>query len=160
MNRLGYAATAAAMALLIYGGSFVFTSLTQQDLYDCSDFTYQEDAQAVYDQDTTDPYGLDGPPGLASEGTPGVACEDLPSRGTDSSQAGARCDNFVSLAGYRSQWEAQQYFYFNATPEEKAYLDTDGDGFACDGWSTGSDTLGTVGGESGYYARDGNYYYW
>lgn len=63
MKRLGYAATAAAMALLIYGGCFVFSSLTQQDLYDCSDFTYQEDAQAVYDQDTTDPYGLDGPPG-------------------------------------------------------------------------------------------------
>ena len=51
-----------------------------QDLYDCGDFEYQEDAQAVYDQDTSDPYGLDGPQGEASTGTPGVACEELPNR--------------------------------------------------------------------------------
>jgi hypothetical protein len=31
----------------------------QADLYDCGDFTYQEEAQAVFDQDPTDPYGLD-----------------------------------------------------------------------------------------------------
>jgi len=48
------------------------------DLYDCDDFQYQEDAQAVYDRHPGDPYGLDGPIGPASEGTPGVACEDLP----------------------------------------------------------------------------------
>jgi hypothetical protein len=52
----------------------------QEDLYDCEDFTYQEEAQAVYDQDTSDPYGLDGPIGSASSGTPGVACEELPKR--------------------------------------------------------------------------------
>jgi hypothetical protein len=52
----------------------------QEDLYDCEDFTYQEEAQAVYDQDTSDPYGLDGPIGSASSGTPGVACEELPDR--------------------------------------------------------------------------------
>lgn len=51
-----------------------------QDLYDCPDFTYQEDAQAVYDQDTSDPHGLDGPIGPTSSGIPGKACEDLPSR--------------------------------------------------------------------------------
>lgn len=50
-----------------------------QDLYDCEDFTYQEEAQAVFDQDTSDPYGLDGPIGEASDGVPGVACESLPS---------------------------------------------------------------------------------
>ena len=51
-----------------------------QDLYDCEDFQYQEDAQALYEQDTSDPYGLDGPQGEASTGTPGVACEELPNR--------------------------------------------------------------------------------
>ena len=51
------------------------------DRYDCADFTYQEEAQAIYDQDPSDPYGLDGPIGEAYDGIQGVACEDLPSRG-------------------------------------------------------------------------------
>lgn len=45
---------------------------------DCSDFIYQEDAQAVYEQDTTDPHGLDGPIGTGFSGKEGVACESLP----------------------------------------------------------------------------------
>jgi hypothetical protein len=57
-------------------------ALAQTDLYDCADFQYQEQAQAVYDQDTNDPYDLDGPPGPASEGQPSVACEDLPHQTT------------------------------------------------------------------------------
>lgn len=40
----------------------------------CSDFEYQEEAQAVYDQDTSDPNRLD------EGGEEGVACEDLPQR--------------------------------------------------------------------------------
>src|SRR5215213_9433298 len=138
-------------------------ALAQQDLYDCADFSYQEDAQAVYDQDTSDPYGLDGPPGESYAGEPGVACEELPSGGTSSEPSEAvyaTCDDFISAAGSPSQYQAQQYFDFTATPEEQAILDTDGDGFACDGWSTGADTLGVQGGEDGYWASDGNYYYW
>jgi hypothetical protein len=77
-----------------------------------------------------------------------------------SEAADATCDDFISLAGSRSQYQAQQYFDFTATPEEQAILDTDGDGFACDGWSTGVDTLGVQGGEDGYWASDGYYYYW
>lgn len=53
------------------------------DLYDCADFSTQEEAQAIYEQDTSDPYGLDGPPGTGFTGTEGVACEDLPSSGDD-----------------------------------------------------------------------------
>ncbi len=41
----------------------------------CTDFDFQEDAQAVYDADSTDPNGLDGD-------NDGIACEELPSRGT------------------------------------------------------------------------------
>jgi hypothetical protein len=59
-------------------------ALAQEDLYDCADFQYQEDAQAVYDQDTSDPYGLDGLPGEAYAGIQGVPCEELPQRGTTS----------------------------------------------------------------------------
>lgn len=46
------------------------------DRYDCGDFRFQEEAQAVYDQDPGDPYGLD------EDGTSpdnGIACESLPS---------------------------------------------------------------------------------
>lgn len=41
---------------------------------DCSDFTYQEDAQAVYDADPSDPNNLDG------KDNDGIACESLPHR--------------------------------------------------------------------------------
>ena len=78
-----------------------------------------------------------------------------------SAQAFPTCDLFISYAGYRSSWDAQQYFLSSdATPEERAYLDTDGDGFACDGWSSGVDTVGIQGGESGYWAADGYFYPW
>jgi hypothetical protein len=53
-----------------------------QDLLNCSDFSYQEDAQAELARDTDDPNGLDGD-------DDGVACEDLPSRGAPSSQRAA-----------------------------------------------------------------------
>ena len=51
------------------------------DLYDCQDFDFQEEAQAVYEDDTSDPYGLDGPMGDGFTGEEGVACEELPGRG-------------------------------------------------------------------------------
>jgi hypothetical protein len=54
-------------------------SVAEGDRYDCEDFTYQEEAQRVYDQDPSDPYGLDGQIGEAYEGIQGVACEELPS---------------------------------------------------------------------------------
>lgn len=49
-----------------------------QDL-NCSDFRFQEDAQAVFDLDRTDPHGLDEDQGPDD----GIACEELPGRGTD-----------------------------------------------------------------------------
>ncbi|MFC7966976.1 RAD23 family protein [Streptomyces cinereoruber] len=48
-----------------------------QDL-NCSDFRFQEDAQAVFDLDRTDPHGLDEDRGPDD----GIACEELPGRGT------------------------------------------------------------------------------
>ena len=52
--------------------------MQEGDRYDCGDFTYQEEAQNVYNRDTSDPYGLDGPIGETFDGEQGVACEDLP----------------------------------------------------------------------------------
>ncbi|GGV23833.1 excalibur calcium-binding protein [Streptomyces griseoflavus] len=51
-----------------------------QDL-DCSDFTYQEDAQTFFDLDRSDPHRLDEDPGPDD----GLACEALPRRGLTSS---------------------------------------------------------------------------
>ena len=50
-------------------------SAQDPDLWDCSDFEFQEDAQAVFDQVPGDPYGLD-------DDNDGIACESLPSRGS------------------------------------------------------------------------------
>lgn len=52
------------------------------------------------------------------------------------------CDQFVSAAGNPSQFQAQQFFDFEATPEQQVALDVDGDGFACDDLETGVDNLG------------------
>ena len=42
----------------------------------CSDFTYQQYAQAAYRKDLKDPYGLDGAPG--GRNGDGIACNNLP----------------------------------------------------------------------------------
>ncbi len=42
----------------------------------CSDFHWQQDAQAAYVANLDDPYGLDGPPGPANDD--GIACSLLP----------------------------------------------------------------------------------
>ncbi len=46
--------------------------------------------------------------------------------------APATCEGFVNSFGEQSQFQAQQFFDFIATAEERAILDPDGNGFACD----------------------------
>jgi hypothetical protein len=65
------------LALLLAGGVGAQETVDQ---FNCEDFQYQEEAQAVYDRDPSDPHGLDGQPGSAFEGVEGVACEELPHR--------------------------------------------------------------------------------
>jgi hypothetical protein len=55
-------------------------SPAEGDRYDCKDFTYQEEAQAVFDQNPSDPYGLDEDDPRPDDG---IACEALPSRPGD-----------------------------------------------------------------------------
>ena len=45
--------------------------------------------------------------------------------------AGVACSDFVTMYGEPSQWQAQQFYDGVATPEQRAALDPDGDGFAC-----------------------------
>jgi hypothetical protein len=104
MKRLAYLTAFSTIVMLI----FAPTALAQQDLYDCADFQYQEDAQAVYDQDTSDPYGLDGPPGEAYEGTQGVACEDLPHNSQVSSSPSCEheyCEWYQNYGDIGCIWE-------------------------------------------------------
>jgi hypothetical protein len=54
-------------------------SPAEGDRYDCENFTYQEEAQAVFDADRSDPYRLDEDPGPDD----GIACETLPHRPVD-----------------------------------------------------------------------------
>ncbi|GAA4550832.1 excalibur calcium-binding domain-containing protein [Pseudonocardia xishanensis] len=68
------AVTTTVAAALVFG---LAAPAGAADLYNCSDFTYQEDAQEVLDADPSDPHGLDGGSG---GGPDGVACETLPHR--------------------------------------------------------------------------------
>lgn len=52
------------------------------------------------------------------------------------------CDDFVSAAGNPSQFQAQQFYDFQATAAQQAAIDADGDGFACDSLETSVDDLG------------------
>ncbi|MEU6352534.1 hypothetical protein ABZ896_24945 [Streptomyces sp. NPDC047072] len=70
--RIAYAG---ALTALLAVGPLAGVAHARADL-DCSDFTYQEDAQAVYDRDTSDPNRLDEDQGPDD----GIACEVLPRR--------------------------------------------------------------------------------
>ena len=64
---------------------------------------------------------------------------------TSSPEAGdeaVSCDDFVTMFGEPSQYQAQQFYDFNATPEQQEILDPDGDGFACDAVEGDSDAIG------------------
>ncbi|WP_411151266.1 excalibur calcium-binding protein [Streptomyces sp. A30] len=83
-RRTGAAGTLIAIAAIVPLADIAHA----QDL-DCSHFTYQEEAQAVFDSDPFDPNRLDEDQGPDD----GIACEALPRRGdpvTSSTAAPAR----------------------------------------------------------------------
>lgn len=85
MKRLLYLATLGLVASMMFAPAALGQSRGPSGAdgtFNCPDFDFQEDAQAVYDQDTSDPNGLDGAIGTEFTGQQGVACEELPSRGT------------------------------------------------------------------------------
>jgi hypothetical protein len=120
-----------------------------EDLYDCSDFATQEEAQAVFNQDPSDPYGLDEDPGPDD----GVACEwnpdssegsslppstsTLPPTPDPSSNPSSGSPVTLSSSGdldcsdFATQAEAQQVY--DADPSDPHGLDGyDNDGRACE----------------------------
>ncbi|MGY1748822.1 hypothetical protein [Modestobacter sp. SYSU DS0511] len=66
-----------AVATVLFAGLSIPMAGTAlaADIYNCDDFTYQEEAQAVFDQDPSDPNQLD------DEDPDQLACEALPSNG-------------------------------------------------------------------------------
>jgi hypothetical protein len=70
--RVGLALLAWSLAWFLAVGPGVAGAQADRD---CADFTYQEDAQALYDADPSDLHRLDG------SDQDGVVCETLPRRG-------------------------------------------------------------------------------
>jgi hypothetical protein len=81
MNMCTRTLSTAALALLATVGPAAAVAHAQSDR-DCSDFVFQEEAQAVFDSDPSDPNRLDAD-------NDGIACEDLPHRATATATAAA-----------------------------------------------------------------------
>ncbi len=118
------------LTLLAFAFTFACISVyadkaaAQTDLYDCSDFDTQEEAQAQLLPG--DPYGLDGD-------NDGMACDTLPSGGTTSGgspigSGGGGGD--LDCANFASQEAAQAVLERN--PSDPNGLDADNDGIACE----------------------------
>jgi hypothetical protein len=83
-----------AVATVLFAGISIPMAGTAlaADVYNCDNFTYQEEAQAVFDQDTTDPNQLD-------DDDDRLACETLPSRGTSAAAAPTTTSTSASTSG-------------------------------------------------------------
>ncbi|MBK3644565.1 excalibur calcium-binding domain-containing protein [Streptomyces sp. MBT33] len=79
MNICTRTLSTTALALLATVGPAAAVAHAQSDR-DCSDFVFQEEAQAVFDSDPSDPDRLDAD-------NDGIACEDLPHRPTATAPA-------------------------------------------------------------------------
>ncbi|GAA5126105.1 hypothetical protein [Pseudonocardia adelaidensis] len=164
-TRLSLIAAAASGTLVAV---MTGTALAADDL-DCSDFDFQEEAQAVLDADRSDPHRLDGGVDGAADG---VACESLPGRGAgsdadDSAHAdGAPVttpasepdedaddedadggDEDRDCADFATQAAAQAAL--TARDGDREPLDRDDDGVACE------EHFGTEGRQVAVYPRGG-----
>jgi hypothetical protein len=72
MNVPIRASATAALTILLTAGPATAVAHARTDL-DCSDFAFQEDAQAEFNRDPSDPFRLDAD-------SDGIACEVLPHR--------------------------------------------------------------------------------
>lgn len=141
---LMFAAMLAMLALALYAPaalSQVRGPSGADGSFNCADFDTQEQAQAFFDAQG----GLAGgdPDGLDADGD-GIPCESLPSGEAEDGtmmppgngageEPTVSCNDFTTIFGEPSQFQAQQFFDTVATPEEQAILDPEGNGFACDG---------------------------
>ncbi|TQJ85933.1 excalibur calcium-binding domain-containing protein [Streptomyces sp. SLBN-31] len=81
MNICTRTLSTAALALVATVGPAAAVAHAQNN-FNCPDFAFQEDAQAVFNSDPSDPNRLDAD-------NDGIACEDLPHRSTATATATA-----------------------------------------------------------------------
>lgn len=119
-----------------------FPGVASADDLNCSDFAYQEDAQAEFEKDRSDPHRLDAL--KAGEGD-GVACESLPRRGggvppsDDNGDAPAANESNVEKSTTRKDRDCPDFAsqaaaqaVLEANPSDAERLDLDDDGIACE----------------------------
>ena len=83
---------ALAVTVLTAGMSYPLAGVALAQDVDCSDFSTQAEAQAVYNQDPSDPNRLD-------TDNDGVACEALPGGAPGSAENGTNTDTGVAPSG-------------------------------------------------------------
>ena len=95
--RTGLTVGATFVVLLLAGVALwsvvtVVATAQAQNTLNCSDFAFQEDAQAVLNQDPSDPNHLD-------QDEDGIACNDLPRRGGGVTPAGTPPGQLMKAGG-------------------------------------------------------------
>ncbi len=129
MRRLLYIATLSLVASLLFAPAALAQTPAEGDLYDCGDFTYQEDAQAQLLPG--DPYGLD-------DDDDGMACDTLPSRGAGGDAGGAGGGAGGGGGGQAADVDCADVTFeeaqaiLAADPTDPNRLDADNDGIACE----------------------------
>ncbi|KUO15588.1 hypothetical protein [Streptomyces dysideae] len=106
MKIRGHALCTAAITVLLAAGPTVGLAHAQADL-DCSDFAFQEDAQAELNRNLNDPHRLDEDRGtddgitcevLPRRGTTGVTASQLPARGVNADVGGSTGPSVLEVA--------------------------------------------------------------
>jgi hypothetical protein len=116
-------ATVLTAGLIGLGGAPAMAS-GLSDLYNCDDFSSQEEAQATFEaSDDSDPNGLD-------DDDDGVACETLPSNGGEPVGSAPLDDIILYCSDLESPEAAQAEL--DGDPGQAATLDPNGNGVACD----------------------------
>lgn len=101
-----------AVSVLVSPKAFAYNQ------YNCSDFSTQEEAQAVYDADTSDPNYLDGD-------NDGVACESLPSGDYSSTTDSADTSSYDNSPAYEPDPSYDSSSASNSAPaSDTASLDS------------------------------------
>ena len=130
--------TVAVAGIALLGPAPAVFAAQPTDVYNCDDFTYQEEAQAVYDADPSDPNGLDG------NDNDGKACEHLPHKPTGQPSTPTSTSPQappvttppqttpvdLDCADFATQAQAQAVL--DADRSDPHRLDADHDGYACE----------------------------
>jgi hypothetical protein len=122
-SRVRYVKYTGAFVIVLLAAAFAsppysetaFAAKSPRDIYNCSDFRYQEDAQAVLDLDPRDPHRLDGD-------KDGIACESLPHRPTSGLEPETPLIFVPGIAGTRLNYKSGINTGYEKWPNALAYV--------------------------------------